>query len=346
MNFGSTQWPAIQASRGIPQGSKYGPKLFSALLHSCVQPVWTSCLRDGLGYDCDGKLVPFAFYCDNVFIFAHGPGEFLEIHRRLQLGLARAGWRLPDDRLEWQANKHVAASDLTRLAPFSQKLPGTCFKILGSMANANGTSHADITFKRHICNSALQLRSPLWACRQATRKKNVCLMHLVACSSFSWCVGAWTINRRLLTSLNGVFTRHAKSSLRLPRFRREGDAGYHRRMARELWEKMQEANLARMDAYVLGRLYDYAGHLARAIQANPGHLTGIALDFRDAEWKRTMTEVIGHQGHPGRFSPWRWERQFSSYFQLEGLLWKEVAIDRDEWLSHKMAWTQTIARRT
>ena len=107
---------------------------------------------------------------------------------------------------------------------------------------------------------------------------------------------------------------------------------------------MLEESFVSLDAYVLGRLYDYAGHLVRAIQANPGHLTGIALDFRDAPWKRTMTELVGHQGHPGRFSPWSWERQFSSYFQLEGLLWKEVALERDSWACRKTAWMKTMQR--
>eukprot|EP00973_Karenia_brevis_P014655 1999137-Karenia_brevis.AAC.1 len=85
-------------------------------------------------------------------------------------------------------------------------------------------------------------------------------------------------------------------------------------------------------------MFDYTGHLVRAVRSNPGHVTGCLMNFRNAAWKRYLTESIGHQGHTGRVTPWNWERQYDAYFKAKDLEWQEVASYREEWHSHKRAW--------
>ena len=62
------------------------------------------------------------------------------------------------------------------------------------------------------------------------------------------------------------------------------------------------------------------------------------LRFRDASWKRQMTEAIGHQGHDGRVAPWNWERQYASFFRQRDQEWTHVALDREAWATHKRPW--------
>eukprot|EP00973_Karenia_brevis_P055119 7664281-Karenia_brevis.AAC.1 len=51
-----------------------------------------------------------------------------------------------------------------------------------------------------------------------------------------------------------------------------------------------------------------------------------------------MQGVFGHQGHPGRYAPWNYERQFDSFFHSLGLNWLEVARDKQHWAQHQHAW--------
>ena len=206
------------------------------------------------------------------------------------------------------------------------------------MQNAQGTSHADIVFKQHICESVLRSRGQLWSCRQVGRARKLQLMHRVATSSFSWCVGAWTVTQRSLSKLAAQFNRTARVASRIRRYFGESDEAYHRRSAKELRKYMGDAKLNDLHAHVLGRMYDYTGHFVRATQRDPRHLTGQVLHFRGAAWKRQMMEMVGHQGHPGRFAPWNWERQYDHFFDQRGALWTDVATNKPVWNSYREAW--------
>ena len=90
--------------------------------------------------------------------------------------------------------------------------------------------------------------------------------------------------------------------------------------------------------YILKRMYDYTGHLVRIVRDKPEHFTGKLLGYRDAEWKDALMQVVGHQGHKGRFSPWSWERQYDSFFRSKGHSWRDVACDRELWHSFRSQW--------
>ena len=101
---------------------------------------------------------------------------------------------------------------------------------------------------------------------------------------------------------------------------------------------MVEAKLPDLHIFVLSRMYDYTGHLLREVSRDPSHLCGHIIRFRDASWKRTMTALVGHQGHHGRVSPWTWERQYDTYFNDLGVAWQSAAIQKSEWNRHKGPW--------
>ena len=107
---------------------------------------------------------------------------------------------------------------------------------------------------------------------------------------------------------------------------------------------MSDAEVGRIDYYVLKRMYDYTGHLMRVLAENPRHLTGMLIQFRDAQFKQDMTDVIGHQGHKGRVAPWCWERQYHTFFHMLGESWQEVAKDKEHWLKHREDWISYMIR--
>ena len=61
-------------------------------------------------------------------------------------------------------------------------------------------------------------------------------------------------------------------------------------------------------------MFDYTGHIIRAIEREPSHLTGALIKYKDATWKRYMTDLyckilystvrtvpcFGMTVHPGR----------------------------------------------
>lgn len=104
---------------------------------------------------------------------------------------------------------------------------------------------------------------------------------------------------------------------------------------------MKDCKLPDLDAYILGRMYDYAGHLIRAINTKPQHLTGQVLDFRNAEFKETLSTVVGHKC---RVAPWNWERQYLSFFHCRGKDGKDTAGNRNSWQAYKGAWTKFSLR--
>ena len=101
---------------------------------------------------------------------------------------------------------------------------------------------------------------------------------------------------------------------------------------------MEACRLPDIDVYVLQRMCDYTGHLTRLVLDMPAHLTGIMMRFRNAEHMDAMTAVVGHQGHPGRFAPWSWERQYAAFFRSKGLTWTDVAIEKERWYSYRHEW--------
>ena len=96
------------------------------------------------------------------------------------------------------------------------------------------------------------------------------------------------------------------------------------------------------DGFVLARMYDYVGHVVRAGARDPEHLPSVILSHRDKEWCRQHQEVMGHQGHAGRFHPWSFERQYYCYFSSCALDWKAVARSKVDWNLHKAAWIKAM----
>ncbi|CAK0844063.1 unnamed protein product [Prorocentrum cordatum] len=292
LRLGGVDVPPVCVARGIPRGSRHGPSPCAAVIRCCTETAWKSCRRDRLGYRLGDSSMPFVLFCDNIFIFARDANDFLEIHSRLQFALVMGGWKLPGDRLAYQMDKCVGGACGTQLKECKEKPRGTFFKALGPMINAACACHADATVKRRGFSAAIERQRSLWSCPRVSRQKKLSLMCKVVASSYSWCVGAWIANQRELSSLGAAFTKAAKSALRVPRRQSDADEARHRACVRVLRETIIKAGLSDVDVYVLSRARGYAGHLARAIRRDPGHLVGAVVRRRDSEWSRNVTGAI------------------------------------------------------
>ena len=129
---------------------------------------------------------------------------------------------------------------------------------------------------------------------------------------------------------------------RHPRIWGESDQHYHRRVASAVQKERIKNDIMDLDAYVLGRMYDFVGHVIRMGNREPNFLPYIAMCHRDKAWCQQHQDIIRHQGHPGRVHPWTHEKAYHDYFSNIHLEWKQVALDKTLWFSHKNHWLYSI----
>ena len=344
LKLGSVEVPPIHCTRGIPQGTKWGPDLCKVSLSHLLAPVWESCQKDRLGYhlDIENVFIPFLFFCDNLFILAHSAEDFQEIVVRVRNALANGGWRLPDDRVEWQANTRVPESQRILLRHWAEKHVDGSFKTLGSMVNVRGACHADIIFKKQLVKSSLHSKQALWSNASGSRKSKMRLMFRVASSAICWSVGAWKTTRRDLAGLNGMLLDEYKKCFKVRRYWGESDNHFHQRVGTLSRQLRSETKLRDFDGYVLGRMYDYVGHIIRAGTREPAYLPSVVLSHRDRDWCLQCQDLFSNQGHSGRVHPWNFERPYHVYFSALLLDWKHAATNKELWLRHKSGWIRSV----
>ena len=208
------------------------------------------------------------------------------------------------------------------------------------MVNVHGNTHADIVFKRQLCKAAVQSKTLLWRNPSGSRAAKFSLMFRVATGSISWSVGPWSVTQRDLQGLNGMLLAEYKSCIRLPRLWGETDNHYHRRLSSMSRKIRIENRILDFDAYILGRMYDYVGHVVRMGMRDGDFLPCVALRHRDKACCREQQELIGTQEHQGRVAPWMHEQQFVPFFDAVGLDWKDAAASKQHWLKHRAAWVK------
>ena len=93
----------------------------------------------------------------------------------------------------------------------------------------------------------------------------------------------------------------------------------------------------------LGRAYDWAGHVARFARWAPARYAHRILCYKDVAYLTRIQDMYGTQSHPHRFHAWRWEAQLSGFFGQE---WNQVAVNLEEWTSHKQSWLMWRAANT
>ena len=215
-------------------------------------------------------------------------------------------------------------------------------KVLGARVNVFGHTAADVKFKTSLSRADVQRHHKLWSTAGASRKSKMSLMFKVFTSSMTWCVGPWKLTTVQLSGLRAAFSSEFKKHMRLHRIWGESDSSYARRQAKEYRKVQASLNLPDVDVHVLGRMYDYVGHVVRAGDREQLHLPYLFLKFRDEEWRQQSQAVVGHQQHKGRTPPWTWEYMYSKHFKSKSLNWQQVASNSDDWKSHKCAWIHSM----
>ena len=99
-----------------------------------------------------------------------------------------------------------------------------------------------------------------------------------------------------------------------------------------------------IDVIVLRRMFDYIGHLMRIVTDKPRHLTGQIIKYKCCGFTQALTDVVGHQGRVGRHTPWSWKRQYHKYFHDQGLDWKIITRQKDEWNKHRKEWIKYMLK--
>ena len=158
-------------TRGVPQGSRWGPKFFKAVLSDCLDPVWESCVQDCLGIamrdiahcgahlrqwcaECCALYIPFLVWSDNVFILGHTVGQCREIWGRCARALSTFGWALPADRVKFIAN-NTGERHIGMIWPGAEALGADQpMKVTGIWVNSRGQTDNDVRTKTFCSTSS------------------------------------------------------------------------------------------------------------------------------------------------------------------------------------------------
>ena len=95
--------------------------------------------------------------------------------------------------------------------------------------------------------------------------------------------------------------------------------------------------MERWDVVCLGKVFTWAGHVARFAKWAPDRLALRVLQYRGIGYLRALEEQFGQQLHRRQFHAWRWEGQFSSMF---GTRWADLTFDGEEWMARRHSWIQ------
>jgi len=87
-----------------------------------------------------------------------------------------------------------------------------------------------------------------------------------------------------------------------------------KRCWRELRGLKYETGVDDLDATVLRRQFEWAGHLVRRTVEDPARLSAIVLNFFNEDTRNTNRDLVGRMGWGGRVNPWSYENQFVGFF--------------------------------
>ena len=229
----------------MPQGSKWGPILFNLLLSWCLNDIWRGCCRENCGFNLGDIYCPFIAFCDNLLIVANDLSQAKYMLDCVILGLKRAGWRLPPDRIEWQRNQYTVNTG--ELGGYEERPVSYVFKILRAKINVTGNCWQDVETKPQSIQGALAVRRKLWLVKSSTRKQRYYLMHRVAESQVLWACGGWEVTQRQLSKLRSTLFTTAKQFLRFPKIWTDSDQVYVQRVGRAIQEIKVELKLPDFD---------------------------------------------------------------------------------------------------
>ncbi len=234
-------------------------------LARALQLAWSECQRRNLGFALESELIPFMWFSDNCFIFAHSPSDFKEICALLRSSLAPAGWRLPDDRFEYQADAYVNQDELAMLpSDFVSHDLNSSMKALGAWISVQGHTAPDLSFKLLLlAQASLRRHQKRWSTPGVARKSKFNLMFRTFSSAFSRCVGPWRLTQTQLGKIRSVFFLEDKRYLRVHRIWGDTDAIFAKRVAKTYRQTQTSLKLPDMDVHVVSHIYNYIGHVVR-----------------------------------------------------------------------------------
>jgi len=327
--------------RGLPQGTTWGPQLFSVTLQFVLQPAYLECQQQEMGANLDGHIIPFVVFSDNITALSMDFEMGMAILDIIRRRLAEAGWSLPQDRTQVLYNREAAEAVATKDVVFPEVvtvLAQAPHKLLGITFDANGSAAKDVANKSYGLESFMTRHKCLLECHDTSRKSRFELIHRIAQSHVPWSAGVWNLNQRQLSGLRALQNNLFRKALRLPRMWQEDDERYSRRCNAMVRQLKMENKWWDLDALVLKRQYTFIGHACRFAIENPTSLLGATLSYRNEHCRNNNRDNFGRMGFPGKVAPWNQEFQFQKYFRERGLVWQDVAADRRLWRRHMFPW--------
>ncbi len=153
-----------------------------------------------------------------------------------------------------------------------------------------------------------------WSAKGSTRKQRAQLLERSACKYGHGAADTWKVSVDDQRMLRAVQLRCYSKVIHFAREAGEDDESFYHRRNTCIRDLRKSLNAPTWDKVVMGRLHDWAGHLARIRNYDSSRLTLQVLDFKGTMQLDALSFLTGSRGHNSRFHAWRWEAQFHRFW--------------------------------
>ena len=163
----------------------------------------------------------------------------------------------------------------------------------------------------------------------------------VVLPSLLYGMGALNLTQKQLQRIRATENNMMRRILRMAPDPEDGSGDYMATTNAAIQAFRVKFGLLRWDKEAWGRVYEWAGHVARFGHWAADRLAWRVLKFRDSQYLSKVKAIYGTQCHGKRFHCWRWEQQLSQFLGPE---WGQTARDEEGWRDAKTDWlTQRAA---
>ena len=270
-------------------------------------------------------------FADNFWLFSSGPRELSIMTVAWLEILKKYGWNVPLQETTWCTTgsddcHHWKVEVFNECLPRASRAVG--FKVLGVQLTFDNCFEVELQNRMARAWRAFYKYVDLLCCHDAPLSSRLSLLSTLVSTSLFWCCGSWNLTARQVSKLKGMQQQMLHKMVALRRHDGESQTLFMARFHSKIKTLKALHCFEDWDRLFHGRVFKWAGHIARMAQYDPGRLTSRVLQFKCWKWITKVAQSNGgNQLHGKRLRIWRWERPLYKHSPN----WQEEAQDKSVW---------------
>ena len=218
-------------------------------------------------------------------------------------------------------------------------------KLLGTMVSGDNRSKAATDAAIQKAWGAFWANKHIFKHVHLDAALRISALQILVFPALAHAAGTWNPTKADLLRLRRVHLRLCRIIIACRPRPLEAWPDFQRRSAERVRKILVMKGIVAWDDAILGRIYDWAGHVSRYAKYSPFKyplLLTLNYDGNYLDRVRSLSYDGRHlfRGHSRK--PWRWETFLHEYFKTDSLgirsSWHIYASDPAVWASHRAAW--------